>query len=60
MDRAFAGAVPHLPAGPGHQVNREQQQLQRRVRRNAWLLALLALAVYASYFLIEATRHAAG
>ncbi|CAG0944267.1 hypothetical protein GPROT2_02523 [Gammaproteobacteria bacterium] len=38
----------------------EQDQLRRRVRRNAWLLALLALAVYASYFLIEASRHLAG
>jgi hypothetical protein len=34
----------------------EQDQLQRRVRRNAWLLALLALAFYASYYLIQLSR----
>ncbi|GMW06192.1 MAG: hypothetical protein AMXMBFR8_09890 [Nevskiales bacterium] len=36
-----------------------QERLQRRVRRNALLLALLALAVYASYFLVQALRLAA-
>ena len=34
------------------------EQLQRRVRRNAWLLALLALAVYASYYLVQLSRSA--
>lgn len=36
----------------------QQDQLQRRVRRNAWLLALLALAVYASYYLIQLSHQA--
>lgn len=30
-----------------------QEQLQRRIRRNALLLGLLALALYVSYYLIQ-------
>ena len=32
------------------------QDLQRKVRRNAWLLALLALAFYVTYYLVQASK----
>lgn len=37
----------------------ERSQSERRVRRNAVLLALLALAFYAVYFAVQA-KHLAG
>jgi len=37
-------------------VTSSQQQLQRKVRRNAWLLALLALAFYVTYYLVQAAK----
>jgi hypothetical protein len=36
----------------------EQQQMQRRIRRNALLLGFLALAFYVGYYLIQITRSA--
>ena len=33
----------------------EQDELQKRIRRNALLLALLALAVYVAYYAIQLT-----
>lgn len=36
----------------------EREQLQRRARRNAWLLALLALAFYVTYYLVQASKTA--
>ena len=33
-----------------------QDEMQRRIRRNALLLGLLALAVYVAYYLIQLTR----
>ncbi len=36
-----------------------QDRLQRRIRRNAALLALLALAFYVAYYLVQALRLAA-
>lgn len=34
----------------------DQDDIQRRVRRNALLLALVALAFYVGYFLVQASR----
>lgn len=36
----------------------EQEEMQRRVRRSALLLGLLALAFYVGYFLFQASRPA--
>jgi len=37
-------------------VNGRPQQLERRIRRNALLLGLLALAIYAAYFGLQLAR----
>ena len=55
MDGAVAGALSHLRQGAGDQVT-EQEELQKRIRRNALLLGLLAVAVYVVYYLIEFAR----
>jgi len=36
----------------------DQDELQRRIRRNALLLGLLALAFYAAYYMIQLSRTA--
>ena len=36
----------------------EQEELQKRIRRNALQLALLALAFYVAYYLIQLSRTA--
>lgn len=36
----------------------EREELQRKVRRNAWLLALLAFAFYVAYYLVQASKTA--
>lgn len=33
-----------------------RQDLQRKVRRNAWLLALLAFAFYVTYYLVQSSH----
>jgi hypothetical protein len=33
----------------------EQEELQKRIRRNALVLALLALAIYVAYYVIHLT-----
>jgi hypothetical protein len=37
---------------------RQQDELRKRIRRNALLLGLLALCVYVGYYLIELGRAA--
>jgi ABC-type amino acid transport system permease subunit len=57
MDGAIAGALPHIRKRPGDQVT-DAGERQRKIRRNAILLGLLALAFYVGFYVAQIARSA--
>lgn len=59
MDAAVAAAVPHVPDGAVHQVTMGDHEVnQRRAagRRLAFVLALVAIAVYVGFMFLQHFR----
>lgn len=62
MDGTVTGAALYVRRAPGNQVNARSPRIaaasRERAKRNAWLLALVALGVYAAIIVWHISRSA--